>query len=67
MNAKKCDRCGRYYDKNSKHVTGTNPTLHAKGVQVFTDFERISQEWDLCDGCLTEFFNWVNTKKEDEE
>ena len=65
MNAKKCDRCGRYYDKNTEHLIGGNiPIRYAAGVQIYDNSEADRKAWDLCDDCLMEFFNWVNMKKE---
>ena len=63
MNAKKCDRCGRYYDKNSKHRDESfSEEAYAAGAQIYNSNNKYWGAWDLCDDCLTEFFNWVNMK-----
>lgn len=75
---KKCDRCGKYYDTNSKYsnelyslnqqrnVCGIS-TLKSYGVgyEVLQD-----EEYDLCDKCLEAFYDWLeydNTVKEGEK
>lgn len=60
MNAKKCDRCGRYYDKNTEYFVGRMPIRCAAGVRIYDTCGYNWIVWDLCDDCLTEFFNWVN-------
>ena len=64
--AKKCDRCGNYYDENTKyfveevgickiHISGIS-TLQSLGIMhpMNTD-----TKYDLCDECLESFYNWL--------
>lgn len=74
---KKCDRCGHYYDTNSKYshelyslnqriVCGI-ATLKSYGVSYEVEHD---EEYDLCDKCLEEFYDWLlydNTVKEGEK
>lgn len=74
---KKCDRCGKYYDTNSKYsrelyslnqriVCGIS-TLKSYGVGYEVQQD---EEYDLCDKCLEEFYDWLehdNTVKEGEK
>ncbi len=53
MNAKKCNRCGTYYDENSKIL------LLGTDKSELYGFETI----DLCEICSQEFEKWL--KKED--
>ena len=67
--AKKCDRCGKYYDANIFH----NPRSveqdyrHIGGVKtsvvegMWTD-----ESFDLCDYCIDDFYNFINEFKEKE-
>ena len=60
---KKCDRCGKYYDKNTEHKQNINGRLYyedgmcftiAKIGEVTTDFK------DLCDECLDKLHIFLN-------
>ena len=61
--AKKCDRCGKYYDKNIEHKQNINGRLYyedgmcftiATIADVTTDFK------DLCDDCLDKLHIFLN-------
>lgn len=52
MNAKKCDRCGRYYDK----VNSKPPYTLFKTRTFIENTERI----DLCDDCSNDLAEWYN-------
>lgn len=54
MNAKKCDRCGSYYDKNN------NPTFALRKNQSLNDFPKII---DLCKKCTDELEEWLLAKE----
>ena len=60
---KKCDRCGKYYDKNIVHKQKINGRLYyedgmcftiATIAEVTTDFK------DLCDECLDKLHIFLN-------
>lgn len=54
MNAKKCDRCGSYYDKND------NPTFALGKNQTLNDYPKFI---DLCKKCTDELEEWFNAEK----
>lgn len=54
MNAKKCDRCGRYYDKNVRQ------SYILSKQQVLSDNLEML---DLCSRCTAELEEWFNSKK----
>lgn len=54
MDAKKCDRCGSYYDKYSK------PTIVLGKNHEFRDFP---ETIDLCKKCTDELEEWFNAEK----
>lgn len=54
MNAKKCDRCGNYYDKN------VNPTFILGKSQALRDFPEFI---DLCKKCTDELEEWFHAEK----
>ena len=62
--AMRCDRCGKYYDKNHKVVEHEGKRIHLKGM-AFVNGEcgrYYAIHKDLCDDCLdllVEFFNAV--------
>ena len=61
--AKKCDRCGSYYDKN-KGVKSINGSF-VRGIRLetfgpYTDL-------DLCDSCISELYTCLGLDKEKNE
>lgn len=71
-NAKKCDRCGNYYDANAKYAVGsvlcnTNyisgiSTLKSIDVSCVKEPDTI---YDLCDKCLESFYDWFECDKKE--
>lgn len=60
-NAKKCDRCGRYFDKNTGHTRNVgNEKYHYVGVCMRTSGGHRLDEKDLCDECITKFKRFIN-------
>ena len=64
--AKKCDRCGNYYDantkypRNSRYICGLSTLIsHGFGYEV-----KQGAEYDLCDECLESFYNWLKGENE---
>lgn len=51
-NAKKCDRCGKYYDKNDRKMWLYNASPDARNAL------------DLCDECVTELKKWFDESKD---
>lgn len=68
--AKKCDRCDRYFDKNTIMRKAENyngfeePVNH---LMVCLEDNGYAAKYDLCDECWEKFFNWMNDYKLDEE
>ena len=62
-NAKKCDRCGSYYDKN-KGVGSINRCF-VSGIRLETSGPYRSL--DLCDSCIYDLYTFLGLKKEEEE
>ena len=61
--ARKCDRCGNYYDKNTKYSTGSYYNNYICGLFTLKsrgfDYEQEENiRYDLCDKCLESFYNW---------
>lgn len=54
MNAKKCDRCGNYYDKNVKPEFGLG---RRNSLNDYLDYV------DLCKKCTDELEEWFNAEK----
>ena len=68
--AKKCDRCGNYYDANTKY--NSNPySLNKRyicGISILESqgFDYDQEEhirYDLCDKCLESFYNWLGVRE----
>lgn len=63
-NAKKCDRCGSYYDKNTKHrTTGRVIGGMISGIQTETRLGEKDCSYDLCDDCITDLFEFLDGKE----
>lgn len=62
-NAKKCDRCGSYYDKNKgiKSING----FFVKGVRLETSGPY--DVLDLCDPCIYDLYTFLGLNKEEED
>lgn len=59
-NAKKCDRCGKYYDAYNGTDTGKNET---NGVASMKG-SKIIKLHDLCPECNSEFKKWIGEEEE---
>ena len=62
--ARKCDRCGNYYDKNTKYNSASPYTGYVCGLFTLKsrgfDCEKETYlQYDLCDECLESFYNWL--------
>lgn len=61
--AKKCDRCGKYYDDNQAHTTGTNfGQSRIDGMAFTTTNGAYCKENDLCDECIGLLKEWLKGK-----
>ena len=58
--AKKCDRCGKYYDKNIEHKQNINGRLYYEDGMRFTADELNTDFIDLCDECLGKLHMFLN-------
>lgn len=68
MNAKKCDRCGKYYTDGSFvcHSGGSITIVSSTGRKAINK----DTEYDLCDECTEGFEKWLHLDenlKADEE
>lgn len=68
MNAKKCDRCGCYYDDNSKSkallnnsekISKNTPRAYGIGI-CYKDIcgTNYTRSFDLCSDCVNQFIKW---------
>lgn len=57
-NAKKCDVCGKYYDKNELKIRG----CIVSGIISLSDSAHIIHETgiDLCDKCFNLLDSWIS-------
>ena len=58
--AKKCDRCGKYYDKNTEHKQNISGRLYYEDGMCFTVDEVNTDFKDLCDECLDKLHIFLN-------
>ena len=65
----RCDRCGKIFDMNdSTSQERSNGRDKIMGVATFVEWldNKVKNNfYDLCDDCLTEFFEFMETKKND--
>ncbi len=61
--AYKCDRCGKFYDKNKK-VTTKGRISGGIITGIVTTSKGDKDEWfDLCDDCIIAFKEFMNGKE----
>lgn len=59
--AKKCDRCGNYYDKNEKHETfGRVSGSKLSGIRTVDRSGHMDKDFDLCDTCIGSFKKFMD-------
>ena len=66
--AKKCDRCGKYYEENYKFRPGLFSNAVSNIVTVGrSDIrpDKVCDDFDMCDDCLTSFYDWFKEDKND--
>lgn len=59
MNAKKCDRCGKYFDLNNHYLE-----LKTKPIIDQTE-PMFGFEFDLCKDCQQDFKDFMNNYKKE--
>ena len=66
MVVKKCDRCGKFYDKNSIYELmpriGVRKTI--LGIGIVSDSGACKKRYDLCDDCSNDFRKWMEKSEE---
>lgn len=62
---KKCDRCGKYYDKNTEHKQNINGRVYYEDGMCFTivAYDVYADCKDLCDECLDKLHMFLNGAK----
>ncbi len=61
-NAKKCDRCGKYYDRN--HVKSMNGNFVTSiFINSTPQYRRV---FDLCDECIVDLYKFLGLEGKDE-
>lgn len=62
--AKKCDRCGKYYDKNEQHQACSNGYKSIiNGVAFTMKNGELAETYDLCDDCIARMKEWLKGEK----
>lgn len=68
MNAKKCDRCGKYYcGGDTASVTLTNGVNNFARTMFKWDLNPKEKSYDLCENRIEEFNKWMNPDDVDAE
>ena len=60
--AKKCDRCGNYYDENKheRFIFG----YRVKKITLGTNDKMLYRDFDLCDDCFDAFYKFMGIKED---
>lgn len=66
--AKKCDRCGKYYDAESSK----DKNFRVNGITVYqmaliNAYDHPIHNYDLCDQCARDLFHWLCKEEEEED
>ncbi len=62
-NAKKCDRCGKYYEKNETKPRIITDACFVSGLKTLANIPNATfndEHFDLCDECLEEFYRFMD-------
>lgn len=64
--AKKCDRCGNYYNRNANDYEGGKRGGNAYPYEHvhMTDKCAHGIRYDFCDNCIADFFMFMNISKD---
>ena len=64
MNAKKCDRCGKFYDTYDE----LNKCKHGNALAIYNikanGYEEFIEKFDLCKSCMLELEKCLGMNKE---
>ena len=63
-NAKKCDRCGKYYDRN--HAKSMNGNFVTSISIITTTPAQYHRVFDLCDECIVDLYKFFGLEGKDE-
>lgn len=68
-NAKKCDRCGKFYESYHTDVNGysANAIFVAHETSITYKERDIRFVLDLCPECMNSFTKWLNEKENNNE
>ena len=58
-NAKKCDRCGRFYVFNTEFPADQHGDCYIGGIMTMTTGGYHFRNYDLCDDCLKDFNEFI--------
>lgn len=62
--AKRCDRCGNYYEKNSKYRSVVRGETYVTGIKTTYGEEKLMDRcFDLCDDCLTALDDFLEMRR----
>lgn len=62
--AKRCDRCGEYYDDNSRHRSVVRGEAYVNGIKTtYGPMKNMDHCFDLCDDCLAELFDFLMMRR----
>ena len=67
MNAKKCDRCGKYYDIYMYKIPQKDNDRHGNKVTIFNNTvfnDHQVESFDLCNPCMTKLEKFLGMNKE---
>lgn len=71
MDAKKCDRCGKYYDKNSntlgRSFKNSNGVTNLSGMAYINIVNDVKGRTDLCDECIEKLMKFMKMEDMKEE
>ena len=65
--AKKCDRCGKYYDGNTRFPVDQHGDIYIESVMTMTTGGYHYKNYDLCDDCIKDFKKFITGRKLAEE
>ena len=67
-NAKRCDRCGKFYSEKDKEFKINKNDKHIPSwIEIINTNDMAICAYDLCEQCMKDLYRWLCNEQESEE
>lgn len=65
--AKRCDRCGKFYSEKDKEFKINKNGVHIPSwIKMIDTDDRLICSYDLCEQCMKDLYHWLCNEQESE-